>query len=144
MGSKRNRSETTSPDTVTNSTGTPNEGLLKALSQKKEVDDLFVEFYFSEESSQEDRNFIQRALYLFASRTKRIRLLTPEEVDAEIAVSLVQGMLGNGSSLVPFNIPSRSPKHISAFVNYVQLRRAAHNNVTVFISLDGGGFFQVR
>ena len=121
----------------------PNADLLRVLSRKKEIDDLFVEYYFANTTSQEDRNFAQRALYIFASRMKRDRLLTPEQVDTEIVVSLVMGMLGNGSELAPFNIPSRSPKHISAFVKYMNLRRASHNNLAMFISFDGGGFFPV-
>ena len=42
-----------------------------------------------------------------------------------------QGPIRNGSADDVFSMSVRSPKHIAAFVAYVQARRAEHNDVTV-------------
>jgi hypothetical protein len=55
----------------------------------------------------------------------------------------VQGVTNNLAANNPLDVIFKTPKHINAMYNYLQLTRAEHNNVVVHIKVDDSPFFDV-
>jgi hypothetical protein len=108
---------------------------------KSSSDDFTISYYMSGDNIvQADRDYVAQVMTFYARRGKRDNC---PPVDGVVLRGEVQGVTNNLASNNPLDVIFKTPKHINAMYNYLQLTRAEHNNVVVHIKVDDSPFFDV-
>lgn len=101
-----------------------------------------MQYYFTGETTQENRNWVSQAYYYFNGRTKRDKVPTAATVNAELN-PFVGGYLENLTATTAPIVIFLTSKHIMSMVNYLREERANHDNVSVHISVEDNPYLPV-
>ncbi len=143
---KRKSSEKISPyDKILKRTHFGWNEFLKSLPTSR--DDYLVSYYITNSIdgpavTQEDRDYIARAMAYFSHRGKRMNCPASETVTAELPMD-IQGLTTNRAANNPLDDVFRSAKHIHAMCKYINETRGINNNIIINISVDGSPFYPV-
>ena len=122
----------------------PLQVLVSGLSVKK---DYLVRYYFTPVSPnglrvQADRDFVAQAMSLFSVRTKRDGNLTTASATQLLDLE-IQGVTGDKDAAHTVQIVFMTAKHIWNMAKFVHSQSHLHNNVGIYVSVDGSTFVQV-
>ena len=105
-------------------------------------EDYRVEYFFTNEPNQGQRDFIAQAMAYFNPRTKRQTCPNAAEVDASLTQD-VQGLTTNRTAATALAVTFKTAKHMVAMFEYIATVRNQRGDVTVNISVDKSPFFTV-
>eukprot|EP01036_Dinobryon_divergens_P027322 gene27322-36077_t len=105
-------------------------------------DDYRIEYYFTNDPNQEQRDFVAQSIAYFNPKTKRQTCPDAAAVTAALP-QYVQGITANLTAATALAVTFKTLKHMVAMFEYIASVRNQHGNVTVCISVDGSPFFTV-
>lgn len=114
----------------------------EVIQNLRNKDDYRVEYYFTNDPNQGQRDFVAQCMAYFNSKTKRQSC--PDAVAVTAALpQYVQGITANLTAATALAVTFKTVKHLVAMLEYIASVRNQHGNVTVCISVDGSPFFTV-
>eukprot|EP01036_Dinobryon_divergens_P023201 gene23201-31522_t len=104
--------------------------------------DYRVEYYFTNDPYQGQRDFVGQCMAYFNPKTKRQSCPDAAAVTAALPQD-VQGITTNRTAATALAVNFKTVKHMVAMFEYIASVRNQHGNVTVCISVDGSPFFTI-
>ena len=104
--------------------------------------DYRVEYYFTNDPNQGQRDFVAQCMAYFNPKSKRESCPDTVAVTAALPHD-VQGITANRTAATALAVTFKTVKHLVAMLEYIASVRNQHGNVTVCISVDGSPFFTV-
>ncbi len=114
----------------------------EVIQNLRSKDDYRVEYYFTNDPNQGQRDFVAQSIAYFNPKTKRQSCPDAAAVTAAIP-QYVQGITANLTAATALAVNFKTVKHMVAMFEYIASVRNQHGNVTVCISVDGSPFFTV-
>ena len=120
----------------------PNSPWTEVIQNLRSKDDYRVEYYFTNDPNQGQRDFVAQSMAYFNPKTKRQSCPDTATVTAALP-QYVQGITANLTAATALAVTFKTVKHMVAMFEYIASVRNQHGNVTVCISVDGSPFFTV-
>ena len=111
--------------------------------------DYSVKYYMTESPGgpplvQANRDYIGKALVYFSNLSKRDRCPSPSAAITAILPIAIQGPTMNMDANTALPEVFKTAKHIHSMCKYLWETRANENNIVLYISVDGSGFYPIQ
>lgn len=118
------------------------EDLYEKLVKSKKVD-FSVKYFFTSGPAgtpiqQADRDFVAQAMEYFAFKRKRDPIVANPPPS-----NYVQGVTNNLDENNPVREVFKTVKHLHEMYLFLRRSRAEHNDMVVYVSVDGSGYFPI-